>query len=400
MRWSGQAIDASRSDALPGLESNSGFVRSVTTPEFAGVTFHEVLAKSALNRVPSADGSGTYGWTINPYRGCSHACVYCFARPTHTYLEFDGGADFDQQIVVKTNVADVLHRELTKPTWDRHPVALGTNTDPYQRAEGKYRLMPGVIRALADSGTPFSILTKGTLLRRDIPLLVEAARSVPVDLAMSIAVYDDELQQQVEPGTPTTAARLATVRAIRDAGLECSVFLMPVLPYITDTRAHLDDAIGRAAAAGASSVMYSALHLRPGVKPWWFAWLERTRPDLVQRYRSMYLDNTYAPKDYRRWLAERVRPILRDHGLGLGRVDPATGSMGFSNRAGDGRPGDGLPGDGRPGDRRPADRRRLEQLDDGMEQSVPATSPLKRADPGFDRRLTPRQPEGAVPTLF
>lgn len=382
MRWSGQAIDASRSDALPGLESNSGFVRSVTTPEFAGVTFHEVLAKSALNRVPSADGSGTCGWTINPYRGCSHACVYCFARPTHTYLEFDGGADFDQQIVVKTNVADVLHRELTKPSWDRHPVALGTNTDPYQRAEGRYRLMPGVIRALAESGTPFSILTKGTLLRRDLPLLAEAAKSVPVDLAMSIAVYDDELQQQVESGTPTTAARLATVRAVRDAGLECSVFLMPVLPYITDTVAHLDDAIGRAAAAGASSVMYSALHLRPGVKPWWFAWLERTRPDLVQRYRSMYLDNTYAPTDYRRWLADRVRPILRAHGLAVGRVDPATGSMGFSNRSvGSSTAPAALAGDGT------------------AAGAVPIGSPLKRADPGFDRRLAPRRTE-AVPTLF
>jgi len=385
MRWSGQTVDATRDDALPGMESNSGLVRSVTTPEFAGVTFHEVLAKSALNRVPSADGSGTYGWTINPYRGCSHACVYFFARPTHTYLEFDGGADFDQQIVVKTNVADVLRRELARPSWDRHPVALGTNTDPYQRAEGRYRLMPGVIRALADSGTPFSILTKGTLLRRDIPLLAAAAQSVSVDVAMSIAVYDDELQQSVEPGTPTTAARLATVRAVRDAGLDCSVFLMPVLPYITDTHAHLDDAIGRAAAAGATSVMYSALHLRPGVKPWWFKWLGRNHPDLVQRYRSMYLDNTYAPADYRRWLAERVRPVLRRHGLGIGKVDPATGSMGFSDpvRSGSGgtvRP-TGVP-DGV-----------------GQEQSRPVRSPLKRADPAFGHRA-PTNGGSVAPTLF
>lgn len=362
MRWDGQAITAERSDMLPGLESNSGFVRSVTTPEFAGVTFHEVLAKSALNKVGGADG-GTWGMTINPYRGCSHACVYCFARPTHTYLEFDGGADFDQQIVVKTNVADVLTRELAKPSWDRHPVALGTNTDPYQRAEGRYRLMPGIIRALADSGTPFSILTKGSLLRRDIPLLVEAAKSVPVDIAMSIAVYDDDLQQSVEPGTPTTSARLATVRAVRDAGLDCSVFLMPVLPYITDTRAHLQDAVARAAASGATSLMYSALHLKPGIKPWWYEWLGRTHPDLVERYRAMYLDNTYAPSDYRRWLAERVRPILREHGLSLGRVDPATGSMGFTDDA------------------------------------VPRTSdqsPLKRADPSYEHRAEYRPTNGAA----
>lgn len=383
MRWDGQAIDASGADMLPGLESNSGFVRSVTTPEFAGVTFHEVLAKSALNRVGAVDG-GTWGMTINPYRGCSHACVYCFARPTHTYLEFDGGADFDQQIVVKTNVADVLRRELAKPSWDRHPVALGTNTDPYQRAEGKYRLMPGIIAALADSGTPFSILTKGTLLRRDIPALVAASERVPVDLAMSIAVYDDDLQQSVEPGTPTTTARLATVRAVRDAGLSCSVFLMPVLPYITDTTAHLDDAIGRAAAAGATSVMYSALHLKPGVKPWYMDWLARTHPDLVGRYRVMYLDNTYPPKDYRRWLGERIRPIMRAHGVGLGRVDPATGSMGFS----DGN--DSTSGAG-------SDR-------------TAGVSPLKRADRTWDARHDIRTqalvPAGrpsitnGVPTLF
>jgi DNA repair photolyase len=352
MRWDRQAIDAEDTGMLPGLRSNTGFVRSVTTPEFAGVTFHEVLAKSALNRVGSVSGApgDTWGWTINPYRGCSHACVYCFARPTHVYLEFDGGADFDAQIVVKTNVADVLRRELAKPSWDRHPVALGTNTDPYQRAEGRYRLMPGIIRALAESGTPFSILTKGTLLRRDIPLLAEAARSVPVDVAMSIAVYDEDLQQSVEPGTPTTNARLATVRAVREAGLDCSVFLMPVLPYITDTRAHLEDAVGRAAAAGASSVMYSALHLKPGVKPWYMEWLGRTHPALVPRYRAMYLDNTYAPKDYRRWLGERMGPILRQHHVDVGRVDPATGSMGFRD-VGD--------------------------------------SPLKRADPGHDDRTAP-----------
>jgi DNA repair photolyase len=370
VRWDGQAIDASGVDMLPGLERNDGFVRSVTTPEFAGVTFHEVLAKSALNRVGGVGGDSAWGWTINPYRGCSHACVYCFARPTHTYLEFDAGADFDRQIVVKTNVADVLRRELSRPSWDRHPVALGTNTDPYQRAEGRYRLMPGVIRALAESGTPFSVLTKGTLLRRDIPLLVEAAKSVPVDLAMSIAVYDDELQQSVESGTPTTNARLATVRAVRDAGLDCSVFLMPVLPYITDTRAHLSDAVGRAAAAGATSVMYSALFLKPGVKEWYMHWLASTRPDLVPRYRAMYLDNVYAPRDYRRWLGERIRPILREHGVDVGRVDPATGSMGFR-----------------------------EPEAAGSEGSVrPGTSPLKRADPGFDERSAPVR--GAQPSLF
>src|SRR5690606_7752884 len=164
----------------------------------------------------------------------------CFARNTHTYLDLDAGRDFDTQIIVKVNLVEVLERELARPSWERPNVALGTNTDPYQRAEGRYRLMPGIIAALAASETPFSILTKGTLLRRDIPLLQAAAERVPVETAMSIAVFDDELQRSIEPGAPSTAARLATVRAVREAGLPCSVFLMPVLPFLTDSREHLE----------------------------------------------------------------------------------------------------------------------------------------------------------------
>ncbi|NII50097.1 Rv2578c family radical SAM protein [Frigoribacterium endophyticum] len=326
MRWSGQAMAAESDSALPGLAKLSNLVASVTTPEFAGVTFHEILAKSALNRVPGGDSALPFGWTVNPYRGCSHACVYCFARPTHEYLDLDGGDDFDRQIVVKVNVAEVLARELARPSWQRHPVALGTNTDPYQRAEGRYRLMPGIIAALADSGTPFSILTKGTLLRRDLPLLAEAAEHVPVDIAMSVAVHDDELQQSIEPGTPTTAARLATVRAATDAGLRCSVFMMPVLPYLTDTREHLTTALEAVRDSGATAVLYSALHLKPGVKEWFFAWLEREHPELLPKYRELYAHGTYAPTGYRRWLAGRMRPLLAQHGLQRGEADPATGS--------------------------------------------------------------------------
>jgi DNA repair photolyase len=326
MRWSGQELGSEEASALPGLAKLSNLVRSVQTPEFAGITFHEVLAKSALNHVPGAS-SMPFGWTINPYRGCSHACVYCFARKTHEYLDLDSGKDFDSQIVVKVNVAEVLARELAKPSWGRHPVALGTNTDPYQRAEGRYRLMPGIIAALADSGTPFSILTKGTLLRRDLPLLAEASRLVPVDLAMSIAIYDDELQQSVEPGTPTPTARLATVKAAREHGLECSVFMMPILPFLTDTRAHLDYALAQIRNAGASSVLYTALHLRPGAKEWFMQWLAETRPDLLPRYQQMYGKGASAPKDYRRWLAAKISPLIRANGLDRGREEPSTGAV-------------------------------------------------------------------------
>jgi DNA repair photolyase len=314
MRWTTQSLASEQPEALPGLARLSNLVRSVSTPEFAGIRFHEVLAKSALNRVPGASAM-PFGWTINPYRGCSHACTYCFARSTHEYLDLDPGKDFDSEIIVKVNVAEVLAKELSAPRWARDAVALGTNTDPYQRAEGRYRLMPGIIAALAHSGTPFSILTKGTLLRRDLPLIAEAAREVRVDLAVSIAVFDDELQHSIEPGTPTTAARLETVRAARDAGLNCAVFLMPVLPYLTDTVDHLRTAISAIRDAGATSVQYSPLHLRRGAREWFLEWLGREHPDLVERYATLYTGGAYVPRGYSEWLSARLRPMVRDAGL-------------------------------------------------------------------------------------
>lgn len=315
MRWQGQQLGVDDPAALPGLERMDGLVRSVTTPEFAGMTFHEVLAKTALNRVPGASAM-PFDWTVNPYRGCSHACSYCFARGTHEYLDLDAGSDFDSQIVVKVNVADVLRTELRRGSWTREPVMLGTNTDPYQRAEGRYRLMPQIASALTESGTPFSILTKGSLLRRDLPLLTDAAASVRVSLAMSIAVFDDALQKSIEPGTPTAQARLDTVRAATEAGFRVTVFLMPVMPHLTDSVAALDDALRRIHDAGAARVVYGALHLRPGVKPWFFAWLEREHPELVSSYRGLYPGvASQVPKGYRTWLSKRVRPLLRMHRL-------------------------------------------------------------------------------------
>ncbi|MCL2514716.1 MAG: Rv2578c family radical SAM protein [Microbacteriaceae bacterium] len=329
MRWANQELGVETDDALPGLAKLNNLVRTVRTPEFDGIVFHEVLAKSALNHVSGASKIMPGAWTINPYRGCSHACAYCFARPTHRYLELNVGHDFDSQIIVKVNVAEVLQRELARPKWqaERHPVALGTNTDPYQRAEGRYKLMPGIIGALVDARIPLSILTKGTLLRRDLPLLEEASAQVPVDLAMSIAIYDDELQQSVEPGTPRAKERLATVTAVRNAGLECSVFMMPILPFLTDTTEHLDYALGLAKEAGASSVHHTALYLKPGVKEWFTFWLEREHPELVGKYAELYKNGSYAPKEYRRWLAARFLPLVRKHGLLRGREDPATGGV-------------------------------------------------------------------------
>jgi DNA repair photolyase len=329
MRWQGQQLDVVDDDALPGMESIAGvkaldgLVRTVTTPEFAGVTFHEVRAKSALNHVPGPSAM-PFAWTVNPYRGCTHACTYCFARRTHEYLDFDAGRDFDEQIVVKTNVVEVLRRELARPGWQHEHVALGTNTDPYQRAEGRYRLMPGIISALATSGTPFSVLTKGTLLRRDLPLLAEAASAVSVDLSMSIAVADEALRASLEPGAPSFRARLATVRAASEAGFRPTVFLMPVLPHLTDDVTTIDHALGELKDAGARRIIFGALHLRPGAKQWFWQWLERERPELLPLYRGLYPGvSVNAPVGYRRLLAARVRPLLRRHGLAGGVEDEA-----------------------------------------------------------------------------
>jgi DNA repair photolyase len=335
MRWN-ELSDASQPSA-PDLFGVKGLIRTVRTPEFSGVAFHEVLAKSALNKVPQSS-SMPFTWSVNPYRGCSHACVYCFARNTHRYLDLDAGTDFDQQVVVKVNIAEVLAAEVSRPKWAREHVALGTNTDPYQRAEGRYGLMPGIINALAENSTPMSILTKGTLLRRDLPLLARAAEDIPVEISMSIAVHDEELQQSIEPGTPTTRARLATVRAAADLGFDVTVFMMPIMPKLTDSREHLESALKAIREVGATRVIYGALHLRPGAREWFFSWLERERPELLPRYRRMYATSSYASKEYRRWLGERINPLIDRFGL-RGRTDddyPKTSRMRGHFRPSDG----------------------------------------------------------------
>ncbi|ROQ39721.1 DNA repair photolyase [Frondihabitans sp. PhB188] len=315
LRWAGQRIDASAPGALPGLERVSGLVRSVRTPEFQGITFHEVLSKSALNHVPMTAKVLPGEWTINPYRGCTHACVYCYARPTHEHLGMGLGDDFDTQIVVKTNVAEVLRSELARKRELPERVAMGTNTDPYQRAEGRYALMPGIIDALADAGVDFSILTKGSLIRRDLDRLVRASERVDVQLGMSIAVLDDDLQSSIEPGTPSATARLATVRAIRDAGLDCTVFAAPLLPGLTDSAEQVDDLMGALADAGATNVLPSLLYLQPGVKELYLSWIERERPHLLDGYRRLYSGGTHASKGYQELVYDRARASLRRHGL-------------------------------------------------------------------------------------
>ncbi len=278
-------------------------VRTFDTPEFDGITFYEVEAKSILNRVPAASRM-PFEWTINVYRGCSHACFYCFARPTHNYLNFDAGRDFETKVVVKVNAAEVLRRELRRPSWGGAHVAMGTNTDPYQRCEGRYRLTRGVLEVLRDFANPCSILTKSPLLLRDLDLFSELV-GVGFSASLSIGTLDEEVWRRSEPGTPHPKARIAAVKALVEAGVPCGVLVAPVLPGISDSPAQLRAVVDAAAAAGATHISPITLHLRRGVKEEFMPWLEREYPELVADYQRMYT-GANAPERVQRRIAERV----------------------------------------------------------------------------------------------
>ncbi len=290
--------------------------RRFDTPEFRGMEFIEAECKTIINPVP-----GNYlpfNWSINPYRGCSHACSYCFARPTHTFLDMNAGSDFEKKIVVKVNAPEVLRRQLAAKRWKGEGIAMGTNTDPYQRAEGRYRLMPGIIGALTDYRNPFSILTKGTLILRDLELLVEAARVTDVSTAFSIGTLDEDAWRASEPGTPHPRKRIEAVRTLNEAGIPCGVLMAPILPGITDDPRQLREVVAAAIDAGATHVSPILLHLRPGVREEFLPWLAETYPDLVERYEHLYR-KPYAPAAERDALGRRVSGLIRS----LGGVRPA-----------------------------------------------------------------------------
>ncbi|MBO2454117.1 intein-containing Rv2578c family radical SAM protein [Actinomadura barringtoniae] len=240
----------------------------------------------------------------------------CFARKTHEYLELDAGADFDSKIVVKVNAAEVVRRELAAPRWRGEHIAMGTNVDCYQRAEGRYRLMPGILTALRDAANPFSILTKGSLILRDLPLLVEANERAEVSTAVSVGFLDKELWRLVEPGTPAPQKRLEVCATINEAGIGCAVLIGPVLPYLTDSPAQLEEVVRRAAQAGATSVTPITLHLRPGAREWFLSWLREHRPELVVPYARLYGGRAYAPKAFQDKISQRVRELADKHGIG------------------------------------------------------------------------------------
>jgi DNA repair photolyase len=305
MRWSNLDVDVEERARLPGYREGA-VVRHFDAPEAVKTRFYEVRAKSILNHVPEASRM-PFRWTINPYRGCTHACVYCFARPTHKYLDFDAGRDFEREIVVKINAPELLRAELARPGWKGEHVALGTNTDPYQWAEGRYKLMPGIWEALRDAANPCSVLTKSPLLLRDLPLMKEIAARTEFSAAVSVPTLDERAWRATEPHTPNPRARLEAVAELTRAGIQTGVLVAPLMPGINDSPEQVAPILELADEAGASYVTGIALHLRGDVRGLFFEWLQEHRPDLLTRYKRLYRKGAYAPTDERRRLARLIR---------------------------------------------------------------------------------------------
>jgi DNA repair photolyase len=309
MRWTNLTLTDEEQRRLPGYRDEA-VVRRFDAPEALDIRFYEVRARSVLNRVPER-AVVPFRWTVNPYRGCTHACVYCFARPTHRYLDLDAGRDFEREIVVKVNAPEVLRGELARPSWSHEHVALGTNTDPYQWVEARYRLMPGIWRAMLESRTPCSVLTKSPLVLRDIELMRELAAEGLFSAALSIPTLDERAWRATEPHTPHPSARLDAVAELTRAGIPTSVLVAPLMPGINDDPAMVREIVRRAREAGARNVTPIALHLRAGVREVFTDWLEQEHPELSARYGELYARGAYLPAEERRRLGELVRPAGR-----------------------------------------------------------------------------------------
>jgi DNA repair photolyase len=305
MRWSNLSLDADERARLPGY-GDEAVVRHFDAPDSIPTRFYEVRAKSILNRVPEASRV-PFRWTVNPYRGCAHACQFCFARPTHTYLDFNAGRDFEREIVVKVNAPELARVELNRPSWKKEHVALGTNTDPYQWVEGRYKLMPGIWEAMRDAANPCSILTKSPLLLRDLELMKQISGVTDFGAALSVPTLDEKAWRTTEPHTPNPRARLEAVAELTRNGIRTGVLIAPLMPGVNDAPEQVEPIVTLAAEAGAAYVTGIALHLRGEVRELWFEWLRENRPKLIPRYEELYRRGAYMPIPERERLSSLVR---------------------------------------------------------------------------------------------
>ncbi|MFC4012092.1 radical SAM protein [Nonomuraea purpurea] len=273
--------------------------------------FYEMQARTVIERVAEAAGVAQ-GWGVSPYRGCVHACLGCGARAGHRRLGLEAGRDFDERIVVRPNAVARLRAELER--WGGQELAVGVGGDCYQVAEERYRLMPGVIGALAEVGVPFTVYTKSALVLRDAALLAGAGARV----AVSIAFVDERIRRAVEPGAPTAQARLELVSALVEAGVECRVRMAPVLPLLSDAADQLSATVRRIASAGARGVEAVVLRLPPGTREWYVGWLGRAHPQLVARYEELY-DRAGLPSPvYEGRITGQIAQLCRVYGMGCG----------------------------------------------------------------------------------
>ncbi len=256
--------------------------------------FIEIQAKSILNRVEGMP----FRWSINPYRGCSNACPFCYARRTHWFLDEDGIDQWATKIFVKINAAEVLRRELARPTWKREVVALGTATDPYQAIEGKYKVTRQILESLCEYRTPVSIVTRSPMIIRDIDVLRKLARRAGVTVCVSIATTDLDIAREIEPAVAPPAQRLRTVKALSSAGIRTGVLLAPILPGITDDPKSLEAVVEAAQNYHAHFVWHNVLHLGNVTRDSFMRYLREHRPDLLGLYGQMYRGK-YAPQAYR-----------------------------------------------------------------------------------------------------
>ncbi|MGH2614846.1 MAG: radical SAM protein [Thermomicrobiales bacterium] len=274
------------------------------------VQYIETPCKTALNRVSGMP----FRWSLNPYRGCVHGCHYCYARATHAYLGMNADEDFETRIVVKTNFVEVLRNELARPTWNREQVAIGTATDAYQPCEGRYRITRRVLEALRDYQTPASIVTKSTLVVRDIDVLAELVGSAGVTVFFTITTVDPHLWRLLEPGTPPPAKRLQIARRLSEAGIPVGVFVAPILPGITDSVASIEAVAAAAREHGAIRFGASPLRLAPLVKEHYLDFVARSFPELLHRYQRAYA-GTNAPISYQETIERRIAAIRARHGF-------------------------------------------------------------------------------------
>jgi DNA repair photolyase len=280
--------------------------------------YREEPCKVALNRVKGM----AFKWSLNPYMGCVHRCTFCYVRAFELRADRPFGDRYGTSIRVKTNVVEVLRRELARPSWEHESVAIGAATDPYQPAEGRYRLTRGCLEALRDAANPFSIITRGPLIVRDVEVLAEAARRANVSVTFSVPTVDDEVWRRTEPGTAHPRQRLRALKTLVDAGIKASVGMAPILPGISDRPEQLEEVVSAARAAGACGVWSNLLFLRPGTREHFLAALARDYPDQLDHYERLYARRAYLGAEHAKPIRAQVAELARRHGVRDRRREP------------------------------------------------------------------------------